>query len=127
MYVIALLLLAICLFIGLTFNCLGTISLYRFPDVYTRLHGTTKCTTFGSIFTSTAVVIYSLYRYGNTGDGRFLVLFIHTVIAVLALLITNATGAHAIARAAHRSGVKPALAVVDRLAERERKGGVANG
>ena len=26
--------------IGLIFNTLGAISLYRFPDVYTRLHGT---------------------------------------------------------------------------------------
>ncbi|WP_198471294.1 monovalent cation/H(+) antiporter subunit G, partial [Acetomicrobium sp. S15 = DSM 107314] len=46
----------------------------------------------------------------STGDGRFLALFIHVVIAVLAILITNATGGHAIARAAHRSGVKPAMA-----------------
>lgn len=127
MYAIAFLLLAICLFIGLAFNCLATVALYRFPDIYTRLHGTTKCTTFGSIFTSAAVVVYALYKYGSTGDGRFLALFIHVVIAVLAILITNATGGHAIARAAHRSGVKPAMAVVDRLAERERKGGVANG
>jgi len=31
------------------------------------------------------------------------------------LTITNATGAHAIARAAHRRGHKPVQAVVDRL------------
>jgi len=30
-------------------------------------------------------------------------------------LLTNPTGAHAIARAAHRSGVKPVGAVVDDL------------
>ena len=30
-------------------------------------------------------------------------------------MITNPTGAHAIARAAHRSGVKPVGAVIDEL------------
>ncbi|PIV67874.1 MAG: cation:proton antiporter, partial [Euryarchaeota archaeon CG01_land_8_20_14_3_00_38_12] len=34
-----------------------------------------------------------------------------------ALLITNPTGAHAIARAAHRSGIMPKQAVTDELKE----------
>ncbi len=37
--------------IGIFFNCLGSVGLLRFPDVYTRLHAATKATTFGSIFT----------------------------------------------------------------------------
>jgi len=36
--------------IGALFNGLGAVALIRFPDVYTRIHGATKCTTFGSIF-----------------------------------------------------------------------------
>jgi multicomponent Na+:H+ antiporter subunit G len=51
---------------------------------------------------------------------------VHTVIAILALLVSNPTGAHAIARAAHRSGVLPKQAVVDRLAEDEKKKGGAS-
>ena len=113
--------------IGLFFNTLGAISLYRFPDVYTRLHGATKCTTFGSIFTSLAVIAYAAFRIHQGGGSRFTVLIIHAVVAVMGLLITNATGAHAIARAAHRSGIVPKMAVVDRLAEEEeRKGGVVS-
>jgi len=104
--------------IGLTFNVLGTIALYRFPDVYTRLHGTTKCTTFGSIFTSASVVVYAISKYVTTGEPRFITFTIHVIIAIFALLITNPTGAHAIARAAHKSGVKP-LGIVDKLAEKE--------
>lgn len=112
--------------IGIAFNFLGTLALYRFPDVYTRLHGTTKCTTFGSIFTSSAVVVYAISLRLSTGEGRFSTLAVHTVIAIAALLISNPTGAHAIARAAHRSGVLPKFAVVDRLAEDEKKkGGVS--
>ncbi|NLG94670.1 MAG: cation:proton antiporter [Acetomicrobium flavidum] len=104
--------------IGLVFNVLGTIALYRFPDVYTRLHGTTKCTTFGSIFTSLSVLVYAISKYAMTGEARFMTFAIHVVVAIFALLITNPTGAHAIARAAHRSGVKP-LGNIDRLAEKE--------
>jgi len=117
----------ILLSVGAVFNFLGTVALYRFPDVYTRLHGTTKCTTFGSIFTSAAVVVFALDMFFRTGEGRFNTLTVHVIIAILALLISNATGAHAIARAAHRSGVLPKYAVVDRLAEdhRKKKGGVS--
>lgn len=116
------LLLLIPLLIGVAFNLLGAVALYRFPDVYTRLHGTTKCTTFGSLFTSLAVVLFALFRLLQTGEGRFVTLAVHTLVAILALLVTNATGAHAIARAAHRSGVAPKMAVVDRLAEDRKKG-----
>mgnify|MGYP001000676578 FL=1 len=109
--------------IGLVFNVLGTVSLYRFPDVYTRLHGTTKCTTFGSLFTSAAVVVYGLTRFFEGYEGRFVTLSLHVTVAILALLISNATGANAIARAAHRSGIMPVRAVVDRLAEDEKSRG----
>jgi len=100
--------------IGVLFNGLGAIALMRFPDVYTRLHGATKCTTFGSIFTAIAVIIYGFAR----GGGEYNTLAIHTIVALVAILLTNPTGSHAIARAAHRSGIKPKGAVVDRLEER---------
>jgi multicomponent Na+:H+ antiporter subunit G len=121
-YIFFLPLIFLSLLVSLTFNSLGTFSLYRFPDVYTRLHGATKCTTFGTIFIAVAVVLYSLGRLLQTGEARFVVLAIHTIVAMFVLLVTNATGAHAIARAAHRSGVLPAKAVVDRL-EESREGG----
>ncbi|MEW5826578.1 MAG: monovalent cation/H(+) antiporter subunit G [Candidatus Bipolaricaulota bacterium] len=99
--------------IGVLFNGLGSIALLRFPDVYTRLHGATKCTTFGSIFTTLGVVIYGFWRGGSASQT----LAIHALIALAALLITNPTGSHAIARAARRSGVKPFGAVVDEWEE----------
>jgi multicomponent Na+:H+ antiporter subunit G len=51
--------------------------------------------------------------YTGSTDGS--VLAIHSLVALVAILLTNPTGAHAIARAAHRSGVKPVRAVVDDL------------
>lgn len=101
--------------IGLFFNTLGVIGILRFPDVYTRLHADTKATTFGSIFTAMAVVLYAAGQYWHTQDGQYATLALHTVLAVVVLAITNATGAHAIARAAYRRGHRPAQAVVDHL------------
>ena len=118
--IIGMYLIYIFLGIGIFFNCLGIIGLLRFPDVYTRLHAETKCTTFGSIFLSLAVIIYGfgLLFLGKTEYG---ILSFRTIIALIALIVTNPTGAHAIARAAHRSGVKPRFAVVDRLEEAKLK------
>ncbi len=107
----------ITLIIGMTFNALGVIGILRFPDVYTRLHADTKCTTFGSIFTSLAVVLYAAGEYMKNADGQFAMLALHTILAVVVLCFTNATSAHAIARAAHKRGHKPAQAVCDRLQE----------
>ena len=100
--------------IGVFFNILAGLGLLRFPDVYTRLHAGTKCTTFGSIFICGSVILMGLKMwYQGSTDGS--ILAIHTAGALVAILLTNPTGAHAIARAAHRSGVKPVRAVVDDL------------
>nr|WP_321499501.1 monovalent cation/H(+) antiporter subunit G [uncultured Dethiosulfovibrio sp.] len=107
--------------LGLLINTLGTVSLYRFPDVYTRMHGSTKCTTFGTISLAFGVVLYAVIRRLQSGEVRFSVLAVHVVIAVIALLISNATGAHVLARAAHRSKAFPKDAVVDSLAERDER------
>ena len=106
--------------IGVLFNLLAGVGLLRFPDVYTRLHAGTKCTTFGSIFLVGSVVLLGLKNWW-TGDTNGSILAIHSVIALVAILVTNPTGAHAIARAAHRSGVKPIGAVVDDLENKMEK------
>ncbi|MFW6176523.1 MAG: monovalent cation/H(+) antiporter subunit G [Thermoplasmatota archaeon] len=113
----ALIFVLILLIISIIFNGLGVIGLHRFPDVYTRLHAATKCTTFGTIFMSFTVIAYSSRQYIITDETKFLNLAIHTFVALIALLITNPTGAHAIARAAHRIGINPKKAIVDDLEE----------
>lgn len=105
-------LLYILLAIGVLFNGLGSVALLRFPDVYTRIHGATKCTTFGSIFLAFSVIAYGFYQ----GGPKFNTMAVHALIALIALLLTNPTGSHAIARAAHASGIKPKHAAVDDLA-----------
>ena len=105
--------------IGLFFNLVGSVGIHRLPDVYTRLHAATKCTTFGSIFLILAVIVQSAGIWALEGDSSQSVMCIHVVLALVALLVTNATSAHAIARAAHRSGEKPARAVVDDLERKQ--------
>jgi multicomponent Na+:H+ antiporter subunit G len=110
--------------VGLFFNILAAVGLHRFPDVYTRLHAGTKCTTFGSIFLIGAVVIQSIVAWTSEGAASIeSTLTIHALVALLAILLTNPTSAHAIGRAAHRSGVKPVQAVVDDLEEASRDEG----
>lgn len=100
--------------IGGFFNIIGSIGLHRFPDVYTRLHAATKCTTFGAIFLIVAVMIQSISVWVTEGiSSPQSVLTLHAFIALVCILLTNPTSAHAIARAAHRCGIKPARAVVD--------------
>ncbi|WOF16370.1 cation:proton antiporter [Methanoplanus sp. FWC-SCC4] len=101
--------------IGVIFNALGIVGILRFPDVYTRLHAETKMTTFGTIFLCLAVFLYCLLNYLSSGDGQYIDLGISTAVVLVALAFTNATGSHAIARAAYKSGQKPENAVVDRL------------
>lgn len=103
--------------VGLAFNLLGALSLHRFPDVYTRLHGTTKCTTFGSIFLYAGVILYAFPFLGEA----FIPFSIHVIILMFMIMVTSSTGAHAIARASYRSGILPKMVVVDRLKEDRRK------
>jgi multicomponent Na+:H+ antiporter subunit G len=113
-------LLYILLGIGMFFNILAGVGLLRFPDVYTRLHAGTKCTTFGSIFIIGSVILLGLNQW-RVGDSDGSVLAIHSAIALVAILITNPTGAHALARAAHKSGLKPVNAVIDELESKTSK------
>ena len=95
--------------IGIAFNFLAVVGLLRFPDVYTRLHASTKCTTFGTLFIGFAAIAYVVMDWGSASP----VYILHILVVLAALLFTNPTGAHAIARGAYKSGVKPEGAVVD--------------
>ncbi len=107
--------------IGCIANLLGVIGLNRFPDPYLRMHATTKNTTFGSIFLIGAVVIQSVRMWIAEGLGSAQsILILHSLVILAAILFTGPTSSHAIGRAAHKSGVKPARAVVDDLEGKDR-------
>ncbi len=82
------------IFAGVFFFAVGVAGLLRFPDVYCRLHATTKCDTLGA-----GLILIGLAMQGTTFVA------IKLVLIVLLLWITNPTAAHVIARASLLSGI----------------------
>lgn len=74
---------------GLFFFIVGTIGLLRMPDLYTRLHATTKCDTLGA-----GLILMGVIFYHGPSWLSLKILFI-----IFFIWMTNPTSAHAIARA----------------------------
>jgi multicomponent Na+:H+ antiporter subunit G len=94
--------------LGVIFDLLGCVGLVRLPDVYNRLQAGTKCVTLGTFLLLIGVVVH----FGFDAVGW------KAVLCVVFVALTSPTAAHAIARAAHRSGVPLARgSVIDRYRE----------
>jgi multicomponent Na+:H+ antiporter subunit G len=81
--------------VGVAFLTVGTVGLLRLPDVYNRMHATSKATTLGAA--SIALATFVFYGPGGTG--------LNALVTVVFLFVTAPTGAHMISQAAHRLGV----------------------
>jgi multicomponent Na+:H+ antiporter subunit G len=82
--------------IGLAFDLFGCLGLIRRPDVYNRLQASTKCVTLG-----TCGILFGLFLFkGFTAAG------IKAILCIIFILLTAPVSAHALARGAHKSGVK---------------------
>lgn len=91
--------------LGLAFDLIGCLGLVRMPDVYNRLETSTKCVTIGTCFILFGT--FCIVGWSNAGMKMFL--------CIIYVLLTAPVTAHAIARGAHRSGVKlGAGSVVDK-------------
>ncbi|MDD5135819.1 MAG: monovalent cation/H(+) antiporter subunit G [Candidatus Omnitrophica bacterium] len=83
--------------IGVIFDFLGCLGLVRFPDVYTRLQASAKCVTLG-----TCGILFGLFLVkGFTATG------VKALLCLVFILLTSPVSAHALAKGAYRSGVKP--------------------
>nr|MBU1327537.1 monovalent cation/H(+) antiporter subunit G [Candidatus Omnitrophota bacterium] len=82
--------------LGLGFDIFGCIGLLRLPDVYNRLQATTKCVTLGTC--SILFGTFIMKGLGTTG--------VKAILVAVFLLLTSPVAAHALARGAHKSGVK---------------------
>ena len=76
---------------GTFFFIVGTVGLIRLPDVFTRIHATTKCDTLGAGLLLLGLLVYQ----GLTVPGAKLVLILGF------LWLTNPTGSHLLARAVY--------------------------
>lgn len=81
---------------GCFFFLAGTIGVLRLPDIFTRLHPSTKCDTLGAGSVLVAMAIHG----GWSGD-----IFRLAIIAFF-LLISSATCGHAIGRSALKIGLR---------------------
>jgi len=94
--------------IGTVFLFLGSLGVFRLPDVYNRLQAGTKCTTLGAFLTIIGVGIMQ-------PDW-----LLKTLVIALFILITNPISNHALGRASRKSGVPLCdKSVVDKAGEFE--------
>jgi len=97
--------------IGAFCALVGSLGILRLPDVYNRIHAQTVCVVGGAI-----LMLFGISLVEGVSPYTLKALLI-----ALFLFLTNPVGSHAIARAAHKSGVKLwPRSVVDKLKE-ERK------
>jgi multicomponent Na+:H+ antiporter subunit G len=91
-------------FAGSLIMVLGSVGVIRFPDVYTRLHASTKCDTGGAI----SILLGVALSLGLTMTSL-------KILSVLFLIfLMNPVASHALARASHKYGIKPCeITVVD--------------
>jgi len=103
--------------IGVLFDLLGCVGLVRLPDIYNRIQASTKCVVLGTTLSLLGAMLW-------LGTAPVIV---KGLICILFVQITSSTAAHALARAAHRSGVPLAAgSVVDRYAD-DMQAGNGNG
>lgn len=86
---------------GCVFVVTGAVGIIRMPDLYTRLHATSITDTGGAIFISIALVIQSVFVFGNTMAA------IKVVLILFFTLFTGPTASHALAKTALLSGLVP--------------------
>lgn len=82
--------------IGLAFDFFGCLGLVRLPDVYNRLQASTKCVTLG-----TCSILFGMFLFKGFDAGG-----IKAILCIIFLILTAPVSAHALARGAHKAGVK---------------------
>lgn len=82
---------------GLLFVLAGVVGILRLPDFYARLHATSKCDTVGLALMVGGVAVHTGLTLGTV-----------KVLAIVGFVaFVNSTAAHALGRAAYRSGLAP--------------------
>ena len=81
---------------GVLFDLFGCIGLVRLPDIYNRLQAATKCVTLGTCMILFGVTV--IMGINNAG--------LRALLCAVFIMLTSPVAAHALARAAHRAGIR---------------------
>ena len=77
---------------GLFFFVVGVLGLIRMPNVFTRMHATTKCDTMGAGLVFIGLILWQGFSFISL-----------TILLILMFIwLTNPTAAHAIAKSAYQ-------------------------
>ena len=87
---------AMLIILGCLFCLIAAVGMLRLPDMLTRMHAATKAGTLGAGLILASVAVH----FADTGT------VLKAFLALLFIFLTAPVGAHLIARAAYRSGIK---------------------
>lgn len=99
MSMISSLVISLLILLGSVVMLLGSVGLVRFPDLYNRMHATTKTSTLGAAAILLGGTLWGFAAFGHTS--------IKLLVAIAFLFLTSPVGAHMIARSAYRTGYRP--------------------
>jgi len=81
----------LCLTSGVFFFFVGVVGLVRMPDVFTRMHATTKCDTMGAGLVFLGLILWQGFSF----------ISLNILLILIFVWLTNPTAAHAIAKSAY--------------------------
>jgi len=87
--------------LGLYFALAGTKGLLKMPDAFCRMQASTCITTLGTLGVVLGGALYAFCVMGSVSAG------VKILLLGLLILVINPVGAHAIARGAYKSGIRP--------------------
>jgi multicomponent Na+:H+ antiporter subunit G len=87
---------AVFVVVGSFFLLVGTVGLLRLPDIYNRMHATSKATTLGAA----SMFLAGYIRFGPDDMG------LPSLVGIVFLFLTAPTGAHMISRSAQKMGIE---------------------
>ena len=87
--------------VGLFFALAGTLGVLKMPDTFCRMQASTCITTLGMLGTLIGALLYAACIMGSASAA------IKIAVIAIMIFVTNPIGAHAIAKGAYKSGVRP--------------------
>ena len=86
---------------GLIFALAGTKGILKMPDAFCRMQASTCISTLGVLGVIVGGALYAFFVMGSVSTG------VKILLIGLLIITINPVGAHAIAKGAYRSGVRP--------------------